>query len=83
MQAVRSADYAIAQFRFLETLMLVHGRNNYKRISVVVMYPVLLFGIIDRDVFPNLVPAAVSWLAILLVTVALFIPGVCRGIMHR
>ena len=249
MQAVRSADYAIAQFRFLETLMLVHGRNNYKRISVVVMYSlyknaffvtclfcysvftgfsgtslfdslmfsgfnvaraslaVLLFGIIDRDVsvraslgcpalyrdgqvnadfnlrvlgkwylsaimhaamclflpaytylgavtragddgavvfgaivlfalvisvnlkmaltssilpaislaiyslgavaylvvgflhslwplsglmsgdyfdvFPNLLPAAVSWLAILLVTVALFIPGVWRGIMHR
>mmetsp|Transcript_44480 Transcript_44480/g.65162 ORF Transcript_44480/g.65162 Transcript_44480/m.65162 type:complete len:363 (+) Transcript_44480:132-1220(+) len=38
MQAVRSADYAIAQFRFLEALTLVHGRNNYKRISIVVMY---------------------------------------------
>jgi phospholipid-transporting ATPase len=38
MQAVRSSDYAIAQFRYLETLTLVHGRNNYKRISVVVMY---------------------------------------------
>jgi magnesium-transporting ATPase (P-type) len=38
MQAVRSADYAIAQFRFLEPLTLVHGRDNYKRISVVVLY---------------------------------------------
>jgi len=38
MQAVRSADYAIAQFAYLQPLMLVHGRDNYKRISVVVMY---------------------------------------------
>ena len=25
-QAVRSADYAISQFRFLERLLMVHGR---------------------------------------------------------
>jgi phospholipid-transporting ATPase len=38
MQAVRSADYAIAQFAYLKRLLLVHGRSNYKRISIVVMY---------------------------------------------
>ena len=38
MQAVRSADYAIAQFRFLKRLLLVHGRANYKRVSLVVLY---------------------------------------------
>ncbi|EKX35443.1 hypothetical protein GUITHDRAFT_146465 [Guillardia theta CCMP2712] len=38
MQAVRSSDYAIAQFRFLEKLLLVHGRSNYKRIAVVIAY---------------------------------------------
>ena len=38
MQAVRSADYAIAQFRFLKRLLLVHGRSNYKRVSIVVLY---------------------------------------------
>lgn len=38
MQAVRSSDYAIAQFAYLKRLLLVHGRSNYKRISVVVMY---------------------------------------------
>ena len=38
MQAVRSADYAIAQFRFLKRLILVHGRANYKRVSLVVSY---------------------------------------------
>jgi magnesium-transporting ATPase (P-type) len=32
MQAVRASDYAIAQFRFLENLLLQHGRMNYRRI---------------------------------------------------
>ncbi|TDH69843.1 hypothetical protein CCR75_002347 [Bremia lactucae] len=38
MQAVNSSDYAIAQFRFLERLLLVHGRWNYLRISKLVLY---------------------------------------------
>lgn len=38
MQAVNSSDYAIAQFRFLQTLLLVHGRWNYIRISKLVVY---------------------------------------------
>ncbi|KAL2133058.1 hypothetical protein VTI74DRAFT_2962 [Chaetomium olivicolor] len=31
LQAARVADYAIAQFRFLSKLLLVHGRWNYAR----------------------------------------------------
>lgn len=31
LQAARIADYAIAQFRFLQKLLLVHGRWNYLR----------------------------------------------------
>lgn len=31
LQAARSADYAIAQFRFIVKLLLVHGRYNYVR----------------------------------------------------
>jgi phospholipid-transporting ATPase len=38
LQAVRSADYAIAQFRFLKPLLLVHGRNNYIRVARVILY---------------------------------------------
>lgn len=38
MQAVRASDYAIAQFRFLENLLLQHGRMNYNRIAVVILY---------------------------------------------
>eukprot|EP00753_Platysulcus_tardus_P014724 PLAT4437.5.p2 GENE.PLAT4437.5~~PLAT4437.5.p2 ORF type:complete len:1302 (-),score=768.67 PLAT4437.5:273-4115(-) len=38
VQAVNASDYAIAQFRFLKQLLLVHGRSNYKRISKVILY---------------------------------------------
>ena len=38
LQAVNSADYAVAQFRFLTVLLLVHGRWNYKRVSKVILY---------------------------------------------
>ena len=37
-QAVNASDFAIAQFRFLKRLLLVHGRWNYRRMAVVVMY---------------------------------------------
>lgn len=37
-QAVNASDFAIAQFRFLEDLVLVHGRWNFFRLSTVVMY---------------------------------------------
>jgi phospholipid-transporting ATPase len=38
LQAARASDYAIAQFRFLQRLLLVHGRNSYRRISKVILY---------------------------------------------
>jgi len=37
-QAVNASDFAIAQFRFLKRLLLVHGRWDYRRISKVVLY---------------------------------------------
>ncbi|GAM24475.1 hypothetical protein SAMD00019534_076500 [Acytostelium subglobosum LB1] len=37
-QAVLASDFAIAQFRFLERLVLVHGRYNYKRLCVLICY---------------------------------------------
>ena len=46
LQAARSADYAIAQFRFLLKLLLVNGRYNYVRTSKFVLctfYKELLF----------------------------------------
>ncbi|GAB9466747.1 hypothetical protein Gpo141_00004113 [Globisporangium polare] len=38
MQAVNASDYAIAQFYFLEKLLLHHGRLNYRRMAVLVGY---------------------------------------------
>jgi magnesium-transporting ATPase (P-type) len=38
LQAVNSADFAIAQFRFLKSLLVVHGRWNYRRMAKVVRY---------------------------------------------
>jgi P-type E1-E2 ATPase len=37
-QAVMSADYAIAQFRFLENLVLYHGFWSYARVARLVNY---------------------------------------------
>ena len=38
LQAARSADFAIAQFRFLRKLLLVHGGWAYSRISKVIVF---------------------------------------------
>jgi len=38
MQAANSADFAIAQFRFLKDLLLVHGRNMYRRLATLINY---------------------------------------------
>ena len=38
MQAVMASDFAIAQFRFLTDLLLVHGRWSYIRICKVCIY---------------------------------------------
>ncbi|KAK4986830.1 aminophospholipid translocase [Elasticomyces elasticus] len=38
LQAARSADVAIAQFRYLRKLLLVHGAWSYQRISKVILY---------------------------------------------
>jgi phospholipid-transporting ATPase len=38
LQAARAADYAIAQFRFLQPLLLVHGRLAYRRVARLINY---------------------------------------------
>ena len=38
LQAVNNSDFAIAQFRFLRRLLLVHGRWNYRRSAKVFLY---------------------------------------------
>ncbi|KPM02924.1 phospholipid-transporting ATPase IA-like protein [Sarcoptes scabiei] len=38
LQAVYSSDYAIAQFRFLSRLLLVHGSWSFSRVSKLILY---------------------------------------------
>lgn len=38
MQAVMASDFAIAQFHFLERLLLVHGHWCYRRIAMMICY---------------------------------------------
>ncbi|KAL4568367.1 hypothetical protein LXL04_023977 [Taraxacum kok-saghyz] len=38
MQAVMASDFAIAQFRYLERLLLVHGHWCYRRIAMMICY---------------------------------------------
>ncbi|RLN90927.1 hypothetical protein BBJ28_00008727 [Nothophytophthora sp. Chile5] len=40
MQAVNSSDFAVAQFRFLKRLLLVHGHWNYRRMAKLALYVV-------------------------------------------
>ena len=38
MQAVMAADFAIARFRFLKRLLLVHGHWSYYRLAIMTLY---------------------------------------------
>ncbi|KAG7193218.1 aminophospholipid translocase [Scheffersomyces spartinae] len=38
MQAARSADVSIGQFKYLKKLLLVHGAWSYRRISIAILY---------------------------------------------
>lgn len=38
LQAARSADFAISQFRYLKKLLLVHGAWSYQRLSKMIFY---------------------------------------------
>ena len=40
MQAVNNSDFAIGQFRFLRSLLLVHGRAFYKRMALFYYYTI-------------------------------------------
>eukprot|EP00926_Amoebophrya_sp_RCC4398_P021360 GSA120T00025259001.1 len=37
-QALSASDYSIGQFRFLRNLLFVHGRANYNRVSLVILF---------------------------------------------
>ena len=38
LQAVMASDYAVAQFEYLQILLLIHGAWDYRRISTLILY---------------------------------------------
>ncbi|KAI3397403.1 hypothetical protein diail_10734 [Diaporthe ilicicola] len=55
LQAARVADYSIAQFRFLQRLLLVHGRWNYVRTAKFVLWTFWkeMFFYMPQEIFPR------------------------------
>eukprot|EP00286_Rhodomonas_abbreviata_P023395 CAMPEP_0181305238 /NCGR_PEP_ID=MMETSP1101-20121128/9612_1 /TAXON_ID=46948 /ORGANISM="Rhodomonas abbreviata, Strain Caron Lab Isolate" /LENGTH=1030 /DNA_ID=CAMNT_0023411119 /DNA_START=762 /DNA_END=3857 /DNA_ORIENTATION=- len=90
LQAVRSADYAIAQFRFLKRLVLVHGRNNYRRVATIVLYSlyknvVLVTSLFFYNFFNGWSGSTVyeSWILSGFNIVYTSVPIICYGFMEQ
>ena len=76
-QAVMSADYAIGQFRFLQRLVLVHGRWSYRRLGETIpnfFYKVCKF--FENDVFAE---AAFNIMQNIVWTFALYWYQICNN----
>jgi len=88
-QAVNASDFAIAQFRFLEDLVLIHGRWNFFRLSTVVLFSfyknAILAGMLvtfsSRTVYSG-TPLYDEWL-IAMVNFVAGIPIIMTGLFDR
>ncbi|KAI5955292.1 DNF3 [Candida jiufengensis] len=90
LQAARSADYAIAQFRFLLKLLLVNGRYNYIRTSKFVLctfYKELLFYltqcIYQRNTLFSGSSMYESWSLSMFNTLFTSLPVLCIGMFDK
>lgn len=90
LQAARSADYAIAQFRFLLKLLLVNGRYNYVRTSKFVLctfYKELLFYltqcIYQRNTLFSGSSMYESWSLSMFNTLFTSLPVLCIGMFDK
>ncbi|CAJ1432175.1 unnamed protein product [Effrenium voratum] len=88
-QAVNAADFAIAQFRFLERLLLVHGRWDYRRTCKVILYTFWKNAIITMLLFYYTFYSGYSGTCMFTSTVwtsfsmILFFPIIATGIFDR
>lgn len=90
LQAARAADYAIAQFRFLLKLLLVHGRYNYVRTSKFVLctfYKELLFyltqALYQRNTLFSGSSLYESWSLSMFNTLFTSLPIICIGMFDK
>ena len=88
-QAVNASDFAIAQFRFLETLLLIHGRWDFFRLATVAMFSfyknAVMAGTIiiftERTLYSG-TPLYDEWILAMLNFVAAF-PIIFTGLFDR
>ncbi|CUM54527.1 uncharacterized protein AC631_02275 [Debaryomyces fabryi] len=90
LQAARSADYAIAQFRFLLKLLLVNGRYNYVRTAKFVLctfYKELFFyltqAIYQRNTLFSGSSMYESWSLSMFNTLFTSLPVLCVGMFDK
>jgi phospholipid-translocating ATPase len=90
LQAARSSDYSIAQFRFLLKLLLVHGRWNYVRICKYILgtfYKELFFyltqAIYQRNTMFTGTSMYENWSLSMFNTLFTSLPVLCIGICER
>lgn len=90
LQAARAADYAVAQFRFLLKLLLVHGRYNYVRTSKFVLctfYKELLFyltqAVYQRYTLFLGLSLYESWLLLMFNTLFTLLAVLCVGMFDK
>jgi phospholipid-translocating P-type ATPase (flippase) len=89
-QAVNNSDFAIAQFRFLKRLLLVHGRWNYRRMARTVVYffnkniviTALIFFFVTKSAFSGQ-SAFEEWLYTAYNAVFLFLQPFSLGIFDQ
>ncbi|TRY62354.1 hypothetical protein DNTS_025883 [Danionella cerebrum] len=89
-QAVQNADFALAQFKFLRRLLLVHGHWSYYRISILLryfLYKTTAFALVHIWYsFYNgfsAQPMYESWFISLYTTLYTSLPIQCMGIFEQ
>ncbi|XBW35078.1 hypothetical protein QEN19_000640 [Hanseniaspora menglaensis] len=90
LQASRTSDYSIGQFRFLLKLLLVHGRYNYSRTSLFVLgtfYKETLFYlsqmIFQRWTMFSGTSLYEPWSLSMFNTLFTSLPVLCVGMFHK
>jgi len=90
LQAARSSDYSIAQFKFLQKLLLVHGRYNYIRTSKFVLstfYKELMFylsqAIFQRNTMFTGTSLYEPWSLSMFNTLFTSLPVLCIGMFEK
>jgi phospholipid-translocating ATPase len=90
LQAARSSDYSIAQFRFLLKLLLVHGRWNYVRTCKYILgtfYKEFLFyltqAIFQRNTMFTGTSLYENWSLSMFNTLFTSLPVLCIGIFEK